>query len=351
MRTMIGASLLLATICWAGTANAGDCSKLKLCFKDSTYNGKGKPIKWNMISCAIKFYVNVEVLPQASQQKAIDAVKAAFAAYEFPCSELKFQYAGTETAYSGKKGGLLIAFGDATKDSGSWISGNAPYWTSLIFTSYDVGEIGGGTISLNAGDYGWVHGGAAVSQTPSGKKYAWFDIKTVLWMLLPDMLGFSVDDDFAKQGIPIAYETVLKAPCAKHKEGALFSYFKSGGSCKQPTKPAACTAPKDAPDLGVLPDGFFKDMGKQDCGKVSPGLDGGSTTTDGSAPPTKCSKQGDCAADEICSIDGLCVKKDGGETDDDGCCRVGHARDAGWPLLLLLGVGAALMYFRRRFRG
>ena len=114
MRTKLCLSAGLAVLvltAWTTDARAGDCDALKLCYKDSLGNGTGVPIKWNM-SCAIKYKVNVTLLDAAARATAVQAVQKAFAAYELPCTELKFQYAGLSTSHSDEKDAILVVFVD-----------------------------------------------------------------------------------------------------------------------------------------------------------------------------------------------------------------------------------------------
>ena len=357
MRTKLcqsAAMAVLVLVTWSTEARAGDCDALKLCFKDSLGNGAGVPIKWNL-SCPIKYKVNVTLLAASARNTAVVAIQKAFAAYELPCTELKFQYAGLSTSFSDENGAILVVFGDKSKKTGSWIYGNAAYYTGMDYKSFQTGQITKAWLALNSGDYGWSVGGKEVSPPPSKSK-SHIDVKTALMWMIPQALGFWVSKDFTKPELPIAYDTQLSSLCAENKTGATYSYFKAGTGCTKPKKPDYCKK-GTTPDMGASSDGFFLDMGKSDCGtapavdgpKVTPTADGAVPTVD-SAPPKKCAQQADCSDDEICSIDGLCVKKGGGEDDDDGCCRVSHGRSAGWPLLLVLCIGTMLMLLRRRMR-
>lgn len=355
MRTKLCLSAVLALVVavWTTDARAGDCDALKLCFKDSLGNGTGVPIKWNL-SCPIKYKINVLQLAASARNSAISAVQKAFAAYELSCTELKFQYAGASNSQSDEKGAILVVFGDNTKKAGSWIYGTSAYYSGMDYKSFQTGQITKAWLALNSGDYGWSVGGKEVSPPHSGSK-SHIDVQTALMWMIPQALGYWVSKDFTKPELPIGYDTQLSSLCAENMTGAKYIYFKAGTGCTRPKKPAFCTKSGTTPDMGATADGFFLDMGKPDCGsapavdgpKVTPTADTGGSTTPDSAPK-QCNQQSDCAADEICSIDGLCLKKGGGESEDDGCCRVSHGRGAGWPLLLVLAIGGMLMFLRRR---
>ncbi len=352
MRTKLCLSAGLAVLvltAWTTDARAGDCDALKLCYKDSLGNGTGVPIKWNM-SCAIKYKVNVTLLDAAARATAVQAVQKAFAAYELPCTELKFQYAGLSTSQSDEKDAILVVFGDNTKKKGSWIYGNAAYYSGMDYSSFQTGQITKAWLALNSGDYGWSVGPKEVSPPHSGSK-SHIDVQTALMWMIPQALGFWVSKDFAKPELPINYNTQLSALCTENKTGAKYAYFKAGTGCTKPKTPDYCKKGGTPSDMGVTADGFFTDMGKTDCGtapavdmpKVTPTKEGGGPTTD-STPPKKCAQKEDCAADEICTVDNVCVKTGGGDDEDDGCCAVGRGRSAPGPLLLL----AVLMLLRRR---
>ena len=356
MRTKLSLSIALVGLLAAATAHAGDCDKLNLCYKDSLGNGAGVPIKWNL-SCPIKYKVNVLVLDAKARSLAIQAVQKAFAAYELPCSELKFQYAGASNSQSDENGAILVVFGDNTKKKGSWIYGSAAYYTGMDYSSFQTGQITKAWLALNSGDYGWSVGAQEISPPHSGSK-SHIDLQTALMWMIPQALGFWVSKDFTKSELPIGYDTQLSSLCAENKTGATYAYFKAGSGCTKPKKPDFCTKGGKTSDMGTVGDGFFLDMGKADCGTatavdgpiVKPTADGGTKPTTDSAPPKACNQKSDCADDEICDINGTCVKVGGGETEDDGCCRVSHGRGASMPLLLVLGFGVLVMLIRRKIR-
>lgn len=338
---LLGALTLLITITWTGAAYA-QCDKAKLCYKDSLSNGAGKPLKWPTTS-PIKYKINVSLFDTAKQQLVIDAVKAAFKAFELPCTDLKFTYAGASTSFSDEKGVILVYWGNNNKDKSSWIYGNLAYHREMTFNSIQTGEITGGSIAMNSGDYGWLAGGKEVAPPPTKLKGSYIDAKTAVMWMLPDVIGFWVANDFSKQDLPIAYNTTLAAPCALHKTGAQYTYFNSGTGCTQPAKPAYCKGGPKAPD-GAIPDGFFYDQGAK-LDKGGSKLDGGGGQQDTGGSGKSCTKSEECPSGEVCTVEGKCVKA-GGDDEDEGCCSVGHASRRGLPLLSLLL--AALLLRRRR---
>ena len=331
-------------------ARAGECDGLKLCYKGALGSKGGKPTQWYISDKhPIPFWINASLLPAATRAVAVQAVKNAFAAYQLPCTSLKFTYAGAHTSFSDVQGGILVTFGNKTKDTGSWIHGNAAYWRYMNINSYQTGEISYGYIHLNAGLYGWNVGGTQVQAPPKATPHSIIDIKTAVMWIIPDLLGFLVSKDFTKSELPIAYKTQLKAPCPMHTTGAQFSYFKkTSASCTKPASVASCPGGFDPGDMGVLADGFYTDMpGRKDKGVwptsdlgsppasdsgVIPGLDG-----KGKA----CTSPSQCATNEVCTIDGHCQAIGGG---DDGCSVAGGVGGGAGVLLVL----AFLLGIRRR---
>lgn len=325
-------------------ARAGDCDGLKLCFKDSLGNGAGKPTAWYVSDKhPIRYVVNASLL--AKPQAAIDAVKAAFAAYEqIPCTTLKFKYDGTSSSFSDVPGKILIYWGNKLKDSSSWIHGKAAYFRAMNFNSYQTGEIVGGYVALNSELYGWDAGKTQVAPPPSSQSFARMDIKTVLLWNIPDLLGFNVSADPSKPDLPIKYSTVLPGPCPQHKTGAQYSYFKAGTGCTRPAKPSSCPGGPNLGDMGVVGDGFFTDMPLRDGGGSTSADQGGTTPGADAAPPKSCTSSSQCASDEVCTVEGYCKKVGGGGGDDDGC-NVGGQRPGAPAIPLLFGL---LLLLRRR---
>jgi len=356
---MLTAALALG-LCLAlapAPAAADDCAGLKVCYKGSLGKKGGVPSRWYVSDKhPIHFYVNASLLPAAKQQAAIDAVKAAFAAFQLPCTTLKFKYAGASTSFSDVPGGILIYWGNKSKDSSSWIHGNAAYWRYMNINSYQTGEISYAYMAFNAGLYGWNAGGTAVQPPPKSAKNSIIDIKTAVTWLIPDVLGYMATKDPTKPDLPIAYKTQLKALCAAHKTGATYSYFKkTSASCTKPTTVKACAGGFDPGD-GVLSDGFFGDMAARKDKGPGPGPDGGGSLVDGASASAdggggqKCSASSQCPAGYQCTIEGICVKV-GGE-DDEGCsCRAGGtAPPAAMTLMLALVLGLGLRRRRERSR-
>ncbi len=351
MRTALIFTLALAVLTLSPPVMAGDCDGLKVCYKGSLGSKGGTLTKWYVSDKhPIHFYVNPSLLPATKRQAAVNAVKAAFAAYQLPCTSLKFKYAGIHSSFSDVPGAILVYWGDKSADSSSWIHGQAAYWRYMNLNSYTTGEISYGYIAFNAGLYGWSAGGTAVQPPPKGAANSIIDIKTAVMWLIPDMLGYMVSKDFSKPELPIAYKTQLKALCSEHTKGAKNTYFKSGSGCVKPAGVTACTGGFDPGDIGVVSDGFYTDMPNRKDKGPGPGVDGGSLVDGASAgadidPGKKCTSSTQCGAGYQCTIEGYCVKLGGG--DDDGCsCKVGAPPPTGG--LFLLGLALALLALRRR---
>ena len=342
MQRAIGPIVALGLLLAGAPAFAGECDNLKMCFKDSLGTGAGKSIKW--FKKPIPYKINASLLPVGKRQAAIDAVKAAFKAYELPCTSLKFSYEGASTSFSDVKGHILIYWGHATKDASSWIHGSATYFRQMYFTSYQTGEIDRAYVALNAKNSGWYAGKTEVVPPPSATRYAQLDIKTVMMWMIPDLIGYMVSTDLSKAQLPIKYSTTLPALCKEHKDGAMYTYFQAGTGCKKPTKPAHCLGGPKPGDLGPL-DGFFTDgpAPKKDKGGSSTADKGGSTTNDAGTGKA-CTSTKQCAADEVCTVEGYCKKVTTGG-DDDGCSVAGSTSGLGTLWVLL---GLALVGWRRR---
>lgn len=340
---MIGPALLVAALLLlpGPAVAAGACDGLKLCYKDSLGTGKGKALAWYVSAQKpIPYTINPSLLPATKRQAAIDAVKAAFSAFELPCTTLKFKYDGLSTSFSDVPGKILIYWGDTGQDTSSWIHGSSVYFRYMHFSSIQTGEIDGGYVALNAKESGWTAGSTEVVKPPAGKTYATIDIKTMMLWLIPDLLGFYVAKDTTKMEVPVTYGGKLTGPCPLHKQGAQFSYFQAGTGCTKPTKPEFCkhgTSPVPG-DLGPIPDGFFTDMAlRPDKGTVTPQNDAGTTKV--------CTSNTECPSGQVCTIEGKCVTVSTGE--DDSGCNVASSRPPTLPAWLLLAL-AALVARRRR---
>lgn len=303
--------------CMNDPCQAG-CAELSYIDSNEQSPGSGVPVHWAPLP--IKYKVNpTHVTAGLAEADVIKAVQDAFATWEaVPCSTLSFQYAGTSTSTTEEPGHILVYWGN---DGATWIHGVNAWWTDLSWTDYANGEISKSVIGLNA--------------TPNHQTYSYdwaigaeqrkFDIQTAVTWLIPAAIGFSVVSATTNQP-PIYYNAVNRTLCESHEKGAQFSYFDSSGSC---------TRPSDVPPAG----GGTPPIGGDGVPPVTG--DGPTSTTDGGT------------GDGPGTGDGTAI---GGDPileppeDDDGCCRVSHARSGSVPYLTLVGLAILLLLGRRRRR-
>ena len=349
-RLLVCLTLTVGMVAIPGPAEAAQCDGLKLCYEGSLGSKGGKLLSWYVSDKhPIPYWVNVSLLPAAKQATAIAAIKAAFAAFELPCTSIKFRYHGTHTSFSDLPTGILVALGDKAKDAGSWTHGNAAYWRHANHNSYQTGEITYGSIHLNAGLYGWNVAGTQIQAPPKATPHAIIDIKTAVMWSIPDMLGFQVVKDLSKPELPIEYKTQLTALCALHTKGAQYGYFKkTSASCTRPATVSTCTGGFDPGDIGVLGDGFYTDMPGRMDSSVWPSIDSGITpgADVGGGKGKACTSSTQCATDEVCTPQGYCEKT---SEPDQGCGVAGTpgSGPAAAVLVLLMVLGGR----RRRWYG
>jgi len=278
---------------------------------------QGVAVHWGTMP--VKYKINASrITAGLDKTQVIDAVKKAFAAWDsLPCSTLKFEYDGESTSFTEEAGKILVYWDyDATYQAGgTWTHNDLAYFVEGPWATYADGELTKGIIGLNSTathpkyKYDW-------SLTPQASK---FDISLITW-LIPVAAGFYVGNDQMAGSIPLFYNKDYSQLCQSHKDAAALAYD-AGGTC---TKPAVSQCFSATP-----PDGIKKDSGPPSEGGVTdhpsatdgPHAEGG-IIGEGSLPPAE----------------------------DDGCCRVGHARGASIPYLTLLGLGLLLLIGRRRRR-
>ena len=233
-------------------------------------------------------------------------------------------------------------------------------YISYGYYSHDnAGGFAGASVAVNASTYKWGTTGVATE----------FDVQNEMTAFVGGVIGLK-DSKVAGSSMYNGFKPGDTTKRSLHQDdinGLLYLYGTS--ACPKPPAPGAggCSAgtapPGDGPvkppaDGPVKPpaDGPVKPPAD---GPVTPPADGsspgneGSTTWPDSGPAqydtnggsTGCTKQTDCAAGELCTIEGKCVKQGaGGEEDDGGCCSVGHRSGPVGPLLLL----GLLALLRRR---
>jgi hypothetical protein len=301
----------------ADPCDTGFCSAGCLanpCYKDSddAKPGDGVPVTWQTLP--IKYKVNVTDLVTGQgldKAKVIAAIQAAFTTWEnIPCSTLKFKYAGETATYAEESGFVKVVF----KNDTAWLES---YFVNMWFKTKKLGDVDWGMIKLNS--------------TPNPTKFSFdyaigakanaFDIQTMVTFLIPRTIGLAVEK--ADGQTPIAYNKVVHALCQGHKDAAVFSYLdKATTTCKAPTTVNFCTG-------GPGPVG---DAGPGSDGNVNPGSDSSiNPGSDSSINP---------------GSDGGIINP---PEEDDGCCRVSHARSStSIPFLTVLGLALLLGLARRR---
>jgi len=329
-----GVAMALVLLSAAPASAAVDCNKypcdpackgfcgagcVETCFVDgdAVNPGNGTPTTW--AASPIKYKVNVTDLITAqglNKTEVLAAIQAAFTAWEqIPCAKIKFEFAGETTATTQQVGFILIYFKNDPADS-------TLYFMDLGMKQTNMDEMEYSLLQLNCRP---THPQFSFKWTTKGAEADKFDIQTVLTFFMPSLLGFQVGQNTGAQSytVPYAYNYKLYELCAEHKTMAAYSYFDTAGSgCTKLTPPpAVCTTG------GTPGDGVTKDSGPPTEGGVNPGNEGGvnpntegGVVGEGTLPPAE----------------------------DEGCCRVGHARSASVPYLSLLGFALLLFLGWRR---
>lgn len=336
MRTGKGilAGLLLLALLLAASPASADCATdpceagcdfcatgfTELCYFNTDDQDPTKGVPLHFATMPIKYKINADNITAGLDKAAVIAeVQKAIAYYEnIPCSTLEFKYEGESTSTSSENGMLLIYWGNSPS---TWTHADLLYFPEIYWSMNVTGEANWSAIGLNA--------------TPNHPKYKfdwsinpepdkWHIYSFVLW-LLPMALGWEVSMPPAGQGqIPICPNKAYPE-CPDLKAGAAISYFDTADTtCTKPTIPNCqpTAPPGDGPPAG----------------------DGQPPTGDGQ-PPT---------GDSGPSGDGSVATGDAGGLppgEDDGCCRVGHARSTSLPFVALLGLALlALLGLTRRRR-
>jgi hypothetical protein len=288
------------------------------CYFDSDEKkpGQGVPVTW--LTLPIKYKVNVADLisgQKLDKAKVIAAIQAAFATWEkIPCSTLKFKYEGESTLYTQENGIIKVVF----KNDKAWMGS---YMVNSNWKTYLKGDMDTGLITLNSTPN---HSTYSFNYAIGAKAKA-FDIQTMVTFLIPQTVGIEVLK--ADGQAPIAYNKVEHDLCKGHKDAAVFSYLdKTNTSCKAPTL-NFCAGGITPADAGPVGDG-------------GPNPDSGNNPDSGPNPG---------------SDSGVNPGSDGGiinpPEEDDGCCRVSHARSStSIPFLTVLGLALLLGLTRRRRR-
>lgn len=330
---------------------------------------------------------------QVKQAEIVQAVTDAFKTFEaIECTDLKFDIQPVLTTLPQPvemDGGILVAlfgYGDA------WTHSNLAYFTVDEYGTVAAGDLKKATLKINARDWPWTIGAQKNK----------IDLQTSVLHMIPFTLGYYVGTKPKSLSLEafIKYNYIEHTLLPEHETAAQFLYPKTDVTCTKPAEPVMCSDVQGpvAPDAGFADDaganpmiGCLEPYDKANKGvpiswKTQPikvyiyvpadgqlpggspppvgdgGVvkkDGGTTKQDGSTPAgdggvkdgpkgAPCTTTAQCAADEICSAEGTCVKIGGGS--DDGCCRVAHTTEENVTYTLLLLVGLGLLIWRRRRR-
>ena len=330
-RRGVALATMLAALAWVNPAHA------KLCYTDSdeTSGAVGVPVAWeNPAAKKIDYYTYIPAAARVPDKaKVLAAIKAAFDAYtDIPCSSLQFNHAGEmDPLVTEKPGAIVVFFGSSTSD---WVYGTSTYWFNATWTSAVTGFIEKAFVGMNAKDYDWTTDGAVANK---------LDVQTVLTKLLPGTLGFFVGDDPGVGKVTIKLNEEDRAISAEQTTGAQFVYYKADTGCTKPADPEVCP-PSGTPTVDAGPTGDGGGTGGDGGGTT--GRDGGGTTGKDGGGTTAKDGGGTTGSDGgVAGGDGAVFA-----TEDDGCCRVSHARNTSLPLLTLVGLGLLLGLTRRRWR-
>ena len=326
--------------------------------------GINKPVDWKTIPVTYQVSDN---LTDAAMLKAIDD---AFATWEaVKCSTMKFTKGsqfkictesdktkcatGTVHFDAFTNGYIYIFWYDSSNSTAFPVGDTNAYYT---FINYDMPDtIKGGAIAVNAFKYNWNATGG--DKTSPGI----IDLQNEATTMVGSMIGLS-DATIAAASM---YPNLKFGDTAKRSlhqddiDGITYLYFdKADTTCTLPPAPGAdgCSGTAPAPDGGTptgdgtVPTGD----GTVPTGDGAPPAGDGTIYTESGMPLTdsgsgkQCTSSAQCAEDEICSAEGICVKVGGG--DDDGCgCRLDRQASRSLPLMLLI-IGIPLILLRRRRR-
>lgn len=323
-----------------------------------TFTGTSPYAKWQNYPVQYRVSANVT---DANVLAAIDAAFATWGSVE--CTPLRFEKAGTfdlaSTSFEHDNEAIYVFWYDAA----AGFPANVDY-VSYTFIGHDnTGRLKNASIAVNGFGYDWATDGAQTK----------LDVQNELVTMIGSVIGLRTSNsaDSVMQNT-INYGDTSKRTIKQDDIDALIFLYE-GATCPVVTVPGAngCTGTAPAPDGGaVVPDGGSTTTdggGTSGDGGVQPGQDSGTPYYDAGNEP-QCRSKDDCAGDEVCTAEGICVKLSGCTTSaqcgdgkvctaegvcvamDDSGCRLGGAEDnplalLGVILLLLGGVG-----LRRRRR-
>ena len=334
-------------------------------------------VKWTTVPAAYRVSSNLKDVKIAA------AIDKAFTAWgTVKCSKLKFSKVkvgfticadATCKAFNSPKAPYISVFWFTQKSDLFKNTANPkmPYMSYVYFSHDNVGGFAAVSIGVNGAGYKWGTTGA------SGE----LDVQNELTSLIGAAIGLDDSKVAGASMYPkILFGDTTKQTLAQDDINGLMYLYKDKG-CPSPPPPGSngCSSGGTKTDGKVIPpkDGGADAKPKTDTGGTTKADTGGTPTADTGGTPTAdtggtptadtggtptadtgttyadggssggCTKQTDCASDEICTIEGKCVKQGGGDGDDDGgcSCEVSGRPSPALPLVLLLGL---VMLARRR---
>lgn len=324
---------------------------------------KSPYVSWTSVPVTYRISSNL------TDAKILAAIDKAFSTWgSVTCSKLKFTKGTSFSICTDKacaafsKPGKYIDIYWFTTSSDLFANSSNPKmpFASYAYLTHDnAGGIAGASVGVNAADYKW---------NTTGGDTQTFDVQNELTNFIGGVIGLS---DTQIAGTTMYYklafgDTSKQTLEQDDKNGLLYLYNTKATGCPTPPAPGAngCTAGSVVPDSGV-PKADGKPVGKDGGGdgnqggdatigaegavgvEAGSGVDQGQVDQGGSG--RQCTKTVDCASDEVCTVEGFCLKISGS---DEGCtCRVhppaARASRLPWPMLLLIAVLVGLARRRR----
>ncbi len=291
-----------------------------------------------------------------TDQATIAAIDAAFATWAaVKCSSLSFNKGAAfkiaDVPFQNHQQDGIYVFWFTDADKAAWPTD--PKYVSYSFFGIDgQGGISQASIGVNGFNTNtpWATDGNASA----------IDVQGQMTALIGQVIGLDKSDvaDSVMTGTVSVGDTSKQTLEQDDIDAVTHLYLEQG--CPQPPAPgASCTGSLPQPDGGTTPpvDGGTAPPSDGGTTPPPPPADGGTAPPPpqldgGTAPPTPgtCTSSPQCAEGEVCTAEGVCVGKGGGD-EGDGCCAVAPRRPR--PLTVVLTLGLALwlgLRLRRRRR-
>jgi hypothetical protein len=300
--------------------------------------------------------VEYRVSSNLTDATILAAIDAAFQTWgSVTCSKLKFskgaQFTLTSVTFDHGTPYIYVFWHTATStlfDNPSKPSER--YYTNYFVWQDNAGGIVGGSIALNALDYKWNAAGGDAST---------FDLQNVMTYLIGGVIGLtdSTVKGTVMDGAGVSFGQVSKRTLTQDDKDGLVYLYKEA-ACASPPAPgtSGCSTGTPVTDGAVVKkdgSGPGKDGGGPGREGGGPGREAGGPGKEGGAPAgdgagKKCTDSNQCSGDEVCAVEGICVKRS--SDGSSGCCRVSHVgSEGGWIGLALAGL--LVLALRRRRPG